>query len=203
MASVERVAFLGMGIMGSRMAASLARAGFELTVWNRTPKRAEEVAGVHGMPVAATPAEAAASADAVITGRRLPPGGGSAVRSRRCGRGARARSAASAFSTHRLGLYAEGRGRHADIMVGAEPDAYRRALPLFEAMGEPLFRLGHMLKDVRLALATAAELALEPRVARAVERLYAEAEAGGRGEHDFAAVIEPVERSRTDGTAGS
>ncbi len=64
-------------------------------------------------------------------------------------------------------------------------------------------RLGHMLEDVRLALATAAELAVEARVARAAERLYAEAEAGGRGEHDFAAVVERVERSRTDDTAGT
>ena len=31
-----RVGFIGLGIMGSRMAASLARAGFELTVHNRT-----------------------------------------------------------------------------------------------------------------------------------------------------------------------
>ena len=31
-----RVAFLGLGIMGSRMAANLARAGFDLNVWNRT-----------------------------------------------------------------------------------------------------------------------------------------------------------------------
>jgi 3-hydroxyisobutyrate dehydrogenase len=35
-----RVAFLGLGIMGSRMAANLARAGFDLTVWNRTAARA-------------------------------------------------------------------------------------------------------------------------------------------------------------------
>jgi len=31
-----RVAFLGLGIMGSRMAANLARAGHELAVWNRS-----------------------------------------------------------------------------------------------------------------------------------------------------------------------
>ena len=32
----ERVGFIGLGIMGSRMAANLAAAGYELTVWNRT-----------------------------------------------------------------------------------------------------------------------------------------------------------------------
>ena len=44
----ERVAFLGLGIMGSRMAANVARAGFELTVWNRTTATAERFASEHG-----------------------------------------------------------------------------------------------------------------------------------------------------------
>ena len=35
-----RVGFVGLGTMGSAMAANLARAGFDLTVWNRTPGRA-------------------------------------------------------------------------------------------------------------------------------------------------------------------
>ena len=36
---VERIAFVGLGTMGAAMAANLRRAGFELTVWNRTPGR--------------------------------------------------------------------------------------------------------------------------------------------------------------------
>src|SRR5213082_3433168 len=63
----ERVGFLGLGIMGSRMAANLARAGFELKVWNRTRERAEKFAAEHGASVAATPAEAASGAAIVIT----------------------------------------------------------------------------------------------------------------------------------------
>jgi 3-hydroxyisobutyrate dehydrogenase len=63
-----RVAFLGLGIMGSRMAANLARAGFELTVWNRTAARAEEFCAEYdGAERAATPAQAASSAEIVIT----------------------------------------------------------------------------------------------------------------------------------------
>lgn len=63
-----RVAFLGLGIMGSRMAANLARAGFELTVWNRTAATAERFCTEHdGVERAATPAEAAGSAEIVIT----------------------------------------------------------------------------------------------------------------------------------------
>jgi 3-hydroxyisobutyrate dehydrogenase len=44
MPGMERVAFLGLGTMGSAMAANLARAGFPLVVWNRTPGRAPELA---------------------------------------------------------------------------------------------------------------------------------------------------------------
>ena len=56
---MKRVAFLGTGIMGSRMAANVARAGFDLTVWNRTASKAEAVAEATGARLASTPAEAA------------------------------------------------------------------------------------------------------------------------------------------------
>jgi 3-hydroxyisobutyrate dehydrogenase-like beta-hydroxyacid dehydrogenase len=63
-----RVAFLGLGIMGSRMAANLARAGFDLTVWNRTTSTAEQFAREHeGVVVAGTPAEAASDSSFVVT----------------------------------------------------------------------------------------------------------------------------------------
>jgi 3-hydroxyisobutyrate dehydrogenase-like beta-hydroxyacid dehydrogenase len=65
---MTRVAFLGLGIMGSRMAAVLARGGFELTVWNRTAARAEQfVAANERATAAATPAEAAEHADIAVT----------------------------------------------------------------------------------------------------------------------------------------
>src|SRR3954470_22979368 len=59
----ERVAFLGLGIMGSRMARNLRAAGFDVVVWNRTRARADEL----GEPVATTPREAAQGAALVIT----------------------------------------------------------------------------------------------------------------------------------------
>ena len=40
---MERVGFVGLGTMGSAMAANLARAGFPLTVWNRTPGKAGDL----------------------------------------------------------------------------------------------------------------------------------------------------------------
>ena len=54
-----KIAFLGLGIMGKPMAANLAKAGNEVTVWNRTPKNVE------GAKTASTPAEAAEGADVV------------------------------------------------------------------------------------------------------------------------------------------
>src|SRR5215212_9362557 len=67
MANRERVAFLGLGIMGAPMAANLVRGGVDVTVWNRTRSRADQFASEHGSPVAPTPADAAAGASIVIT----------------------------------------------------------------------------------------------------------------------------------------
>jgi 3-hydroxyisobutyrate dehydrogenase-like beta-hydroxyacid dehydrogenase len=64
---VERLGFIGLGIMGSRMEANLRRAGYELTVHNRTRERAERWADEHGATVAATPAEVGARSDIIIT----------------------------------------------------------------------------------------------------------------------------------------
>jgi 3-hydroxyisobutyrate dehydrogenase-like beta-hydroxyacid dehydrogenase len=48
-----RVAFLGLGIMGHAMATNLVKAGHEVTVWNRTPGRLVDGAGVAPSPAAA------------------------------------------------------------------------------------------------------------------------------------------------------
>lgn len=63
----ERVGFIGLGIMGSRMAANLRRAGIELTVWSRTAEKAREWAREHGAELAAGPAELGSRCDVVIT----------------------------------------------------------------------------------------------------------------------------------------
>src|SRR6202050_4142579 len=60
------VAVLGTGIMGTGMAHSLLRSGLDVTVWNRSSGRAAPLAA-DGARVAGRPAEAVASADAVIT----------------------------------------------------------------------------------------------------------------------------------------
>jgi len=61
-----RVAVLGLGIMGSRMAHRLLGAGFPITVYNRTADKAGPLADA-GATVAATPREAATGADIVIS----------------------------------------------------------------------------------------------------------------------------------------
>ena len=61
----QRVAFIGLGTMGAAMAANLARAGFPVSAWNRTPGRAPELANL-GVETAPNPATAAATAEVVV-----------------------------------------------------------------------------------------------------------------------------------------
>jgi 3-hydroxyisobutyrate dehydrogenase len=61
-----RVGFVGLGTMGGAMAANVARAGFEVSAWNRTPGRAAEL-GDLGVRLAASPAEVAAASEVVVT----------------------------------------------------------------------------------------------------------------------------------------
>jgi 3-hydroxyisobutyrate dehydrogenase-like beta-hydroxyacid dehydrogenase len=63
----EPVGFVGLGIMGSRMAANLARAGYDVAVYNRTAAKAEAWVAERGGRRAASPREAAEGAAAVIT----------------------------------------------------------------------------------------------------------------------------------------
>ncbi|ASW56775.1 NAD(P)-dependent oxidoreductase [Plantactinospora sp. KBS50] len=62
---MQRVGFVGLGVMGSGMAARLLAAGLAVTVYNRTAGRADGLAAA-GATVCRTPAEAAAGADLVL-----------------------------------------------------------------------------------------------------------------------------------------
>ena len=290
MSGIERVAFLGMGIMGSRMAANVARGGFELTVCNRTRGRAERVAEATGARLADTPAEAAEGADAVITMVVDSPDVETVLFGEK---GAASTLAEGAFvidmSTiapkavdaiaERLrasgigfidapvsGSSPKAENGTLTIMVGASDEDYKRALPLLESMGElivhcgplghgqmvkllnntlaatnaaalaeaiaaarkaeldldalvkvvaassgnstmvglkagpmiehqfePLFKLDHMLKDVRHTLNVGHDLGAKMPVAEAAKSLYEAASKAGKGDEDFAAVIEAIE----------
>ena len=80
----EKVAFIGLGEMGWLMAGFLAKAGHDVTVFNRTPAKAKAWVKEHGGKAAATPAEAVAGAvfiascvtdDAALRAVTTGPGG--------------------------------------------------------------------------------------------------------------------------------
>jgi 3-hydroxyisobutyrate dehydrogenase len=286
-----RVAFLGLGIMGSRMAANLARAGFDLTVWNRTRTTADEFAAQHTATVASTPAEAAADAELAITmvvdgpqvQRVLLGEDGVASRAREgllcvdCSTigPAATREIAAELSNKGIGMVdapVTGSAPRAEdgtltIMVGASDADFERARPALEAMGklivhagplghgqmvkllnnavaatnaatlaqalivgaragvdlealtevmrngaagstmvdlkaEPmrrhdyttLFKLEHMLKDVRLCLEEGQAAGVPFPYAALTREILSAAAGMGHGEDDFAALIEPLER---------
>ena len=62
----HRVAFIGLGVMGYPMAGHLARAGHQVTVYNRSPAKAQAWVAEHGGTSSPTPREAAAGADIVF-----------------------------------------------------------------------------------------------------------------------------------------
>ena len=162
----ESVGFIGLGIMGSRQAANLARAGHALTVFNRTRERAEAWAAEHGGHVAASPREVAERADVVITmvvdgpqveAMLLGPDG--AVDGARPGTLFVDMSTIAPATARELARTLAERG-HAFVdapVTGSSPKAeagtltimcggaqadVERARPLFEAMGEKIVHAG-------------------------------------------------------------
>ena len=154
----SRIAFLGTGLMGAPMVRNLLKAGFSVTVWNRSLDKAQGLAS-DGAHVAASPTEAVADADIVIT----MVSDGSAVRTLLDGGVADAMRPGSIFvdmssirpreaRAHFDLLKARGIGaldapvsggtRGATeatlaIMAGGEEDAFEKAAPALSAMGRP------------------------------------------------------------------
>ena len=62
----KKIGFIGLGIMGKPMARNLLKAGFILTVYNRSRPSMEEL-NREGATLAASPKEVAAGSDVVIT----------------------------------------------------------------------------------------------------------------------------------------
>ena len=163
---IERACFCGLGIMGGPMAANLVRAGVELSVWTRSREKAERFAAEHGVRAGATPAEAADGAQAVITmvpdspevestlfgeegaAAALDPGGLAVDMSTIAPTAAKAIGARLADRDIAFveGPVSGSRPKAEDgtltIMAGGEREAFERALPLFEAMGERIVHVG-------------------------------------------------------------
>jgi 3-hydroxyisobutyrate dehydrogenase len=173
---MTRIGFLGLGIMGARMAANLRRAGFELTVWTRTEGKAGAWAAEHGAAVAATPADAAAGSDAVISMvvdgpqvRDVLLGEDGAVRGAAPGAlfvdmstigPAEARAIGAELASHDVrfldapvtGSSPKAQDGTLTIMAGGEAADFTRARPLFEAMGELIVHVGALGQGQMLKL---------------------------------------------------
>ena len=65
--SIKKIAFIGTGVMGAAMVARLCRAGYELSVYNRSREKAQETACATGASCADSIAQAVKEADLVIT----------------------------------------------------------------------------------------------------------------------------------------
>ncbi|HKN75674.1 MAG TPA: NAD(P)-dependent oxidoreductase [Candidatus Acidoferrum sp.] len=68
----SKIGLIGLGLMGRPMGLNLLKAGYSLTVWNRTASRAESLVAA-GAKVAGSPQEVAAASDVLITIVSDPP----------------------------------------------------------------------------------------------------------------------------------
>jgi len=161
----DRIGFIGLGIMGAGMAANVLRAGFPLTVWNRTRPKTEPLVAA-GASVAATPAELAATSDIIITCISDTPdveavilgqqgvihgvGPGSLVIDMSTISPAATRQIASALAKRNVAMLdapvsggSEGAalGR-LSIMVGGDAAALQRAMPVLQTMGQRITHVG-------------------------------------------------------------
>jgi 2-hydroxy-3-oxopropionate reductase len=161
----ERVGFIGLGIMGKPMARNLMDAGYELTVYNRSPEKAKEL-GEGGATVAASPKEVAEQSDITITMLPDSPDVRNAVAGEDgvlsgIGEGALLvdMSTISPVVTEELAEAVQGKGASMldapvsggdvgaiegtlSIMVGGGEADFERASPLFEVMGTTVTHVG-------------------------------------------------------------
>lgn len=160
---IERIGFIGTGLMGAGMARTLARKGYHLTLYNRTRSRAEALVA-EGVTVAADPAGAVSAADAVVC--MLPHVGTLADLLDRgleaalkpgtylidCSTAAPADSRAMALRLQRAGVTMldapvfgskdSAEAGELTFVVGGKRAAYEVCRPLFDAMGRRTFYVG-------------------------------------------------------------
>ncbi len=161
----EHLGFIGLGIMGRGMAMNLLRAGFPLTVWNRTAERAEPLAAA-GAAAASSPAALAAVSDIIITCVSDTPdveavilGPQGVLAGIRPGSLVVDMSTISPQATRRIAALLAERGAAMldapvsggsegaangtlSIMVGGEAADVQRALPVLQAMGKRITHVG-------------------------------------------------------------
>ena len=157
---MTKVAVIGLGAMGSRIAGRFLDGGHEVVVWNRTAARMEEL-GSFGAQPAETPAEAARRAEAVVTMVADPPAlrevtegpagvaagvGSSAtvIQMSTVGPEAVTRLAsvlpegANLLDAPVLGSVAEAESGSLQVFMGGPQDLVARWTPLLSALGRPI-----------------------------------------------------------------
>ena len=175
-----RVAFLGLGIMGRSMAANLAKAGHEVTVWNRTPGKE----AVEGARVATSPADAARGAEVIwmcvsdtkaVENVLFGPQG--ADESLDEGMIIADSSTISPSATRQFADRVRAKGvQYVDapmtgskvgaangtliFMVGGEESAIEKLKPLFAVMGKKIFQMGETGKGQATKLVMNLQIAL-------------------------------------------
>lgn len=161
----ERVGFIGLGIMGKPMAKNLLEAGYELTVYNRTREKAEELAA-DGAAVAESPKDVAAQSDIVVTMlpdspqvREVVAGENGVLEGVKDGALIVDMSTISPVVTEELAAAVKEKGASMldapvsggdvgaidgtlSIMVGGDEGDFERAKPLFEVMGKTVTHVG-------------------------------------------------------------
>jgi 3-hydroxyisobutyrate dehydrogenase len=165
MMEITRVGFVGLGIMGAPMGANLRKAGYELTVWNRTAARAQPLLAL-GAKLAGSPAEVAAASQVTVScvsdspdveAVALGPGGiaegaspGSVyidcstispATAKRVSATLAQRGVAMLDAPVSGGDIGAKAGTLA-IMVGGEAAVYERCLPVLQAMGKTIVHCG-------------------------------------------------------------
>jgi len=158
-----RTGFIGLGAMGAHMARNLHKSGQLAGVWNRTPEKARTLAAELGTTAPATPAELAASSDAIVLcvsadqdvldvvaalAPGLRPGAlvmdcstVSSETARKCSELLRARQAE--FLDCPVSGGVEGaRDATLAIMVGGSEEAFERAKPVLSALGRTVTHFG-------------------------------------------------------------
>jgi 3-hydroxyisobutyrate dehydrogenase len=160
-----RIAFLGLGIMGSGMARRLLAGGFPLTVYNRNPERSRPFAA-GGAGVAASPREAAAQAEIIISmladdiaSRSLWLGDGGALAAAKAGTVCIESSTVTVDWVRELAAAAQkqncelldapvtGSKMHAangelNFLVGGNPATIEKVRPVLSAMGKTILHMG-------------------------------------------------------------
>jgi 3-hydroxyisobutyrate dehydrogenase-like beta-hydroxyacid dehydrogenase len=158
----EKLGFIGLGIMGFPMAENLRKAGYALTVYNRTRRKAEEL-GQRGATVAESPAEVARKTQVIflcvgdtkaveeICGALLgsvPPGSLVVDTSTISPQASRAWAARFREKDVRfldapcIGSKTGATNATLTFMVGGEEEVFKRVLPYLQAMGRKIFHVG-------------------------------------------------------------